>query len=149
MPPLERVLTDYDLSLLRVVAEHWGLELTAPSQREAALQLARHLLDPLRLTEAVAGLPAEARAALEALRAAGGRLPRARFARAHGEVRAMGPARREREQPWRNAPSPAEALWYRALSAHGFFESEAGPQEFTFIPEDLFKLLPAGSAAPR
>ncbi|MBP7690357.1 MAG: helicase-associated domain-containing protein [Anaerolineales bacterium] len=148
MPPLERVLIDYDLGLLRLMAELGGVELTAPSQREAAGQLARRLLEPERLAANIAALPVPARAALEALRGAGGRLPRARFTRAYGEVRAMGQARREREQPWRHAPSPAETLWYRALTAHAFFESEAGPQEFTFIPEDLLKLLPAAPDPP-
>lgn len=146
MPPLERVLIDYDLGLLRTVAELWGLELTAPTQREAAGLLARRLLEPERLAAGLAGLPAEARAALEALQSAGGRWPRGRFAREHGEVRAMGPARRGREQPWRHDPTAAEALWYRGLTAHAFFESEAGPQEFTFIPDDLLKALPAPPA---
>ncbi len=142
MPPLERVFADYDPGLLRVIAGLWGLELTGPNQREAAAQLSQWLRDPDRVSRCLAELPAEARAALEAVRRAGGRLPLARFARTHGEVRAMGPARREREQPWRVDPSPAEALWYRALTAHGFFESEGGPQEFVFIPEDLLKFIP-------
>lgn len=142
MPPLERVLTDYDLGLLRVIAGLWGLDLNAPSQREAVALVSAWLRDADRVSAQVAALsPAEC-AALEAVRRAGGRLPLARFARTHGEVRAMGPARREREQPWRVDPSPAEALWYRALTGHGFFEIESGPQEFVFIPEDLLKFIP-------
>jgi hypothetical protein len=148
MPPLERVLTDYDLGLLRVIAGLWGLELNAPTQREAAAQVSAWLREPNRVSAQVAELPEAARAALEAVRRAGGRWPLARFTRAHGEVRAMGPARREREQPWRVDPSPAEALWYRALTGHGFFESEGGPQEFVFIPEDLLTFIPEMPAPP-
>lgn len=148
MPPLERVLIDYDLGLLRIIAAQWGLELAAANQRDTASLLAQAILNSGRIAEHVNALPAEARAALEAVRAGGGRLPRARFARVYGEVRAMGPARREREQPWRNAPSPAEVLWYYALTAHGFFESDGGPQEYTFIAEDLLKRLPPPPTPP-
>lgn len=148
MPPLERVLADYDLGLLRIIAGLWGLELNAPNQREAVAQVSAWLRDPNRVSAQVAALPPPARAALEAVRRAGGRLPLARFSRAHGEVRAMGPARREREQPWRTDPSPAEVLWYRALTGHGFFESEGGAQEFVFIPEDLLKFIPDLPAPP-
>lgn len=145
MPPLDRILSDYDLNLLRVIAELWGFELTAPNQREAVTELARAMLDAERVAAMVEALPEAARSALEAVRLAGGRVPLARFARTYGEVRAMGPARREREQPWRNAPSTAEVLWYRALTGHAFFQAESGPQEFVVIPDDLFKLLSAPS----
>jgi hypothetical protein len=148
MPPLERVLVDYDLGLLRLIAELWDVELNAPNQREAVQLLTAALLDEARVTAMLDALPAEASAALEAVRHAGGRLPLASFARTHGEVRAMGTARRDREKPWLNAPSPAETLWYRALTGHAFFEGERGPQEFVFIPEDLLKLLPEAKAPP-
>lgn len=146
MPPLARVLVDYDLGLLRLIAELWDLPLSAPNQREAAAQVARGMLEAERVARVVAGLPPEAQTALEVIRRAGGRAPLAAFARVHGTVRAMGPARRDREQPWRHAPSPAESLWYCALIAHGFFEAEGGPQEHAFIPEDLLPLIPAPEA---
>ncbi|MGQ0602901.1 MAG: helicase-associated domain-containing protein [Anaerolineales bacterium] len=148
MPPLERLLVDYDLGLLRIIAELWGVELGAPTQREAVTQLTALLLEPERVSVMVDSLPAEAKTALEAVRHAGGRLPLANFSRTHGEVRAMGTARRDRERPWANAPSPAEVLWYRALTGHAFFESERGPQEFVFIPEDVLKLLPEANTPP-
>ena len=152
MLSLERVLIDYDLGLLRVMAELWGVELSAPTQREAASQLAAQLLTGEMLGEMVAALASEARAALsEVQREQEGRAPLARFTRDHGELRAMGPARREREQPWRNAPSITEILWYRGLVARAFFDSGGVPQEYIFIPEDLrqrLALLPVMSVAP-
>lgn len=148
MPPLERVLADYDAGLLRRVAELWEMALSPASQKELAQELQLALLNAERVAAMVNALPAEARAALEAVRRAGGRLPLASFARTYGEVRAMGPARREREQPWANAPSPAEVLWYRALTAHGFFESGGPAQEYVFIPDDLVKLIPEPPAPP-
>jgi hypothetical protein len=141
MPDLRRVLKDYDLSLLRTIAGLWGIELEAPNQAEAVEALAPQLLDPDLLAEGVAALPSEARAALQAV--ARERLPLAPFTRKYGEARAMGPARREREQPWLNAPSTAEVLWYRGLIGRAFFaEGGLGPQEFVFVPDDLRPLLP-------
>jgi len=145
MPSLQRVLRDYDLGLLRVIAEQWGLELQAGHVREAADELAAQLrsVPPQLAQEVVGALPAEARAALDALRRE--RLTLAVFTRKYGELRAMGANRREREQPWRNAPSPAESLWYRGLIGRAFFDEGQGPQEFIFIPDDLLPLLPTGS----
>jgi hypothetical protein len=148
MPDLRRVLIDYDLGLLRVLADQWGIELTAPSQREAVEELAARLLQAEALAEGVNELSAEARAALTAL--AAGRQPLAQFTRAHGALRPMGAARREREQPWLNTPSPAEQLWYRGLLATAFFDDGHGPEEFAFIPDDVQPLLPVTppAAAP-
>ncbi|MBL8093469.1 MAG: helicase-associated domain-containing protein [Anaerolineales bacterium] len=140
MPPLARVLVDYDFNLLQTIAEQWGVSLRARSQREAAQEVETLLKDPRRLT---AALPVGARAALDALlRAPGARLPLSDFARKHGEVRVMGAARRDRERPWANRPSAAEQLFYRGLIAHGFFESSSGPREHAFIAEDLAPLIP-------
>lgn len=148
MPSLQRVLRDYDLGLLRLIADHWGLELQAPNQHEAADELAAQIrsTQPSLVQEIVEALPAEARAALEALKPE--RMPLAMFVRKYGELRAMGVSRREREQPWKNAPSASEMLWYRGLIGRAFFDDGQGPQEFVFIPDDLLKLMPAGISAP-
>ncbi|MGH2524652.1 MAG: hypothetical protein ACRDH2_19265, partial [Anaerolineales bacterium] len=134
MPDLRPVLDDYDLGLLRVMAGLWGLELEATSQRDAAQELAAQLLQADRVAQMVEALPPEARAALRVV--ARDRMLLATFTRKYGELRPMGPARRDREQPWANAPSPAEVLWYRGLIARAFFDVGSGPQEFIFIPED-------------
>jgi hypothetical protein len=125
-----------------------GLELSAPSQREAAEELAAQMLQPELAREIVGALPAEARDALEALQREG-RVPLALFTRKHGELRAMGPARRDREQPWQNAPSTTERLWYRGLIASAFFDDGQGPQEFFFIPDDLRPLIAVRATAPQ
>ena len=134
------MLLDYDLGLLRLVAELWGQALASGNVREAQEELAGRLLQPEAVTEVVAALDPPARAALDIL-AREGRQPLAQFTRRHGELRAMGPARRDRERPWLNAPSVSESLWYRALAAHAFFDDGRGPQEFIFIPDDLRPLI--------
>jgi len=150
VPELKRVFLDYDLNLLHVIAELWGVELSASNQREAAEALAAQLLEPDLAAEVASALSPEARQALESLQRAG-RLPSAQFFREYGELRAMGPARRDREQPWRNQPSASEQLWYRGFIARAFFaEHDQAPQEFIFIPEDLQARLPVSeAAAPR
>jgi hypothetical protein len=146
MPELRRVLAEYDLGLLRLVGELWGQPaLKAKSQREAVEELAGLMLQPEAAAVVVAGLPPEARAAFEAL-AQGGRQPVATFTRRHGELRAMGPARRERERPWENAPSATETLWYRGLIGQRFFNEGARLEEYLFVPDDLRALVYVGPA---
>jgi hypothetical protein len=147
VPDLKRVFLDYDLNLLRVMAELWGVELRASNQREAAEALAAQLLQPDLVAEVVGALAPEAGVALEGLRQAG-RLLSAQFLREFGELRAMGQAKRDREQPWRNQPSISEQLWYRGFIARAFFaERDQAPQEFIFIPDDLRACLPVRPAA--
>jgi Helicase conserved C-terminal domain len=141
MPDLKQSLQGRDIGHLRIVAGLCGLELTA-AEREAALeQLSAALLDPELVAEIQASLPAGAREALAALTAEGGRLPWAAFARRFGEIREVGPGRRDSEQVYLHPVSAAEMLFYRALLARAFFDAPSGPQEFAYVPEDLLKLI--------
>ncbi len=141
MPDLIDSLHNRDLGHLRIVASLWGVEL-ASNRTEAALkELAAALLDPRQADEVTGGLPAEARSALEALAAEGGRIPWPGFARRFGELREIGAGRRDREQIHLHPISAAETLFYRALLARAFFDTPDGPQEFAYIPEDLLPLI--------
>ena len=148
MKALKRCLIDYDMALLRAIAERRGVELTSNRQREAAAQLASALLDPASVAEAVDWLTPAEREALDALLTSGGRMQAPLFARRFGEIRAFGPGRLEREKPWRQPTSPAEGLWYRGLIARAFDLLEDQPTEFVFVPTDLLPLLPAPPAGP-
>src|SRR6185369_17939648 len=145
MPDLHRVLADHDLGLLRLIAELWGVELAAGSQREAADELAARMLAPELAEEIIGALPPQARAGFEQL-ARDGRQLLASFTRRYGELRAMGAGRRDRERPWANSPSPSEVLWYRGLIGRAFFDAGRGPEEFVFIPDDLRSLAYVASA---
>lgn len=142
MPDLAQSLQGHDLGHLRIVAELWGIELNAPDARLALQRLAPALLEEKRVKEGVAGLPARAREALDDLYQNDGRLPWQLFTRRYGAVREMGAGRRDRERPYLRSASPAEMLWYRALVARAFFDTETGAQEFAFIPSDLLPMLP-------
>ncbi len=147
MPSLRSALQGRDLGFLRIVAERWGIEFDAPDARIGQDRLAEALSDAELLDEVLAALPDEARDALDDLLRAGGRLPWPQFTRRYGTVRAMGPARRDRERPDRNPASPAEVLWYHALIGRAFLDSPEGPQEFAYIPDEFLLLLPEPPAA--
>ncbi len=138
MPTLVQTLPATDPAFLRIVAEGWGLEAAPHLTAEI---LSASLLDPNLAREIQETLPPEARAALDALRQAGGRLPWSTFVRRFGEMRAAGPACRDREQYYRHPISPVETLYYRALIARAFFDTPSGPQEFAYIPDDLLPLI--------
>lgn len=151
-PDLAKSLAGFDSGHLQIVAGLWGVEFNPSSSiraspdlsepRHASEQLAAVLLDPQLVAEVLEALPEAAQFALEDLQATSGSMPWAQFVRRHGEVREMGPGRRDRELPHRNPVSAAEMLWYRALVGRAFFDTPDGPVEFAYIPEDLLALLP-------
>ena len=142
MHQLHRFLIDYDMPMLRALAQNRGAKLSTNRRAEAADELAGLLLDPLSVRTALARISPEGREALEALQSAGGRMRVPRFSRRFGQVRPVGPGRLERESPWQDPASPAEELWYAALIFRAFDQDEGGPGEFVFIPDDLRPLLP-------
>lgn len=141
MPDLAHSLPAQDLGFLRIIASLWGVDLTSTDPSLAAAELAEALCDASLVEEVVSTLPSEGHTALKALVVVGGRMPWVNFARRFGEVREMGAGRRDREQPQFHPASAAEMLWYRALLSKTFFDTDKGPQEFAFIPEDLLMAL--------
>src|SRR5258708_9606614 len=141
MPDLYHSLLNYDLGHLRIVAECWGIELKSAAADQVTKELPAALLDPKLFTELIDSLAPEVRAALISLKDAGGRAPRPEFTRRYGDIREIGAAKRDREKPHLRPNSAAEVLFYRALLAHAFFDTEEGPQEFAYIPDDLMDLI--------
>ncbi len=141
MPGLAQSLEGHDLGHLVIVAESWGIPMRAASAREAISQLAELL--PAKAIN-LEDLNEETKLALNELAMAGGRLPWAHFTRKFGELREMGAARRDKEQPQRQPVSTTETLWYRALIGRAFFDSPQGPLEFAYIPDEILAVLPLG-----
>ncbi len=142
MPDFTESLQGRDLGHLRIIAHFWGIELAEQEIDSAVLCLKHNLLEESVLKEMVSSLGAEAKAALDELCQHSGRLPWAQFSRTYGEIREMGPAKRDRERPYEFPVSAVEGLWYRGLVARAFFDTPSGPEEFAYIPEDLLALLP-------
>ena len=141
MPSLFQSLLNRDLGHLRIVAKFWGIELQAGERKAAHKELSERLLDRELAEEVLDALPEDAQRALNALQQKQGKLPLATFERQFGQVREVGPGRRDRETVHLNPVSAAEMLFYRALLARALFDSENGAQEFAYIPDDLLKIL--------
>ncbi len=147
MPDLIHSLAGQDQGHLLIVAELWGVELKSKEPQASAKELANSLLDPDLVGEMLASLPASAREAVNTLVRSSGRIPWATFTRQFGTIREMGAGKRDREQPQRKPGSTSEVLFYRALLAHAFFDTDKGPQEYAYVPDDLLRVLNARRSA--
>lgn len=141
MPDLKHSLSGVDLQHLKHIAEKWGIPLQAPDAREALPLLVEGITDPALVDEMLEALPGRAREAVTWLVERDGRAPWDAFSRRFGEVREMGLGKRDRERPDLDPISPAETLWYRAFLGRGFFDTESGPQEFAYLPNDLRSII--------
>lgn len=130
-----------EFSYLQIVADLWELPFDAPDVRTGVDQLADSLLTSGVLLQAKEILTEQEQKALVWLDQQGGRATWDQFSRKFGQVRQMGAGKMEREKPYLSPISPGEGLWYRALIAKGFFETENGPQEFAYLPDDLREIV--------
>jgi len=136
MRTLEQALLEHELIVLRVIGEWLDLDLTGTDKARAVDALIPALAS-LDMMQAIEFLEPEEATALADLVRQGGRAPVAVFARDHGEVRLMGPGRLEREEPWLDPISPAEALWYRGFLYRAFDQTAEGTLEFYYLPHEL------------
>lgn len=143
MPTLARAFIDYDLDLLQTIASLWDVDLVSTDRAAAAEEVAVALSRPEAVSEMWSHLSEEDQNALHDLQAHDGRIPFAHFTRRYGELRPMGPARREREKPWLTPTGVTESLYYRGLIVRAFEQTPSGTQEHILIPTDILDLLPA------
>jgi hypothetical protein len=148
MPSLLRFFEDRDLGYLRIVAELAGLELPEVPRAQMAAWLAEALAQPETLGEGLEALSARAQEALDYLLQHAGQATVVDFSRQFGPMRDIGPARRDRELLWRNPESALEELWYRGYVGRAFLDTPTGPQEFVYIPDEIYAALGSPPAAP-
>jgi hypothetical protein len=141
MKKLRQSLIDYEMTMLKAIADLRDVPLDMSSHSEAVHQLTDAMLSPVGTKIILDDLSQEEKQALQLLLEHGGQIEEARFARQYGAIRLMGPARLEREQPWQNPQNPAEGLWYRGLIFKAFQVTRQGNREIVYIPEDLLPLL--------
>lgn len=146
MKTLRESLVDYDIAMLRAIAEQHGIFLETNVQKEAADYLALELARPERVQRGLELLGSEEREALDNLIRWGGRVRATFFTRRYGPIRPFGPGRLTRERPWENPAGPAERLWFLGFIFRGFEITETGLTEVVYIPQDLLPLLPAPPA---
>jgi len=142
MPDLTHLLHEKDLGFLQIVAELWGLDLHAPDARSALPELVGMMKDPALVMEIVESLPDQTRKALDSLIMHSGWMALPQFVREYGELREVGPGKRDREKPYLDPISATETLWYRGLIGRDFLKREGELQECAYIPDDLLELLP-------
>ncbi|MGA2820480.1 MAG: helicase-associated domain-containing protein [Anaerolineales bacterium] len=142
---LIHTLEGQDSGYWRILGRAWGLPQLVASRDDLA-DLVQAMLEPDRVEAMYQGLSKEDRAGIDRIRALGGRMPLARFSVEFGEIREMGVARRERDQPWLSPISSAERLWYQGWLGRTFWDSSNGPEEFVFIPDDLLRIIPFPAA---
>jgi hypothetical protein len=148
MPDFAESLQGKDLGYLSIIARLWGAKISEQETQLVIIQLKNSVLNGSTIERMVSSLGAETKNALDDLVQHAGRLPWAQFSRTYGEIREMGPARRDRQRPYDTPVSEAETLWYRGLIARAFFDTPTGAEEFAYIPDDLLALLPKISQAP-
>ncbi|WP_420628606.1 helicase-associated domain-containing protein [Candidatus Leptofilum sp.] len=141
MRPLKKALQEHELIVLRVMGEWYDLDLTG-DDKAACVEALAEALAQLNFEQEINYLAPEEAAAIQTLVQGNGRSPVATFERIHGEVRMMGPGALERDEPWFDPASPAEALWYRGFIYRGFDETAEGMIEFYFLPDELLAKLP-------
>jgi hypothetical protein len=143
MRTLRQCLFDCDLTLLRVIAAQWGIELPTNRHEDAVDVLTPHLTDPAMQADLWSALPDNERRAMSSLMSAGGSMPTGTFTRRFGQVRPIGPGRLERERPWESPVGTAESLWYRGLIFKSFDQGPGGMQEVVFVPQELQDMIEA------
>ncbi len=142
MKNIYRTLEDTDAGTLAVLAKFWKVNITGRDTGAIIEAVAGVMLDRERAASVWESLADDQRGALQMLIGSGGRMPLAKFARLFGEIRQMGAAQIERENPLENPGGVAEGLYYRGLVAQAFEQADTGPRVVVYIPPDLLDVLP-------
>jgi len=141
MRSLRQYLIDTEPALLRVLAARWEVSLDPSARpRDIATSITARLSDPAHALGIVERLTLPECEALRALITNGGSMGASGFAQRFGSIRPIGPARLDRDQPWRAPVSPAEGLWYLGLIYRAFEQRPGGMQEVIVAPAELHPL---------
>lgn len=146
MPPIKSLLEKYDLDLLLRIAHAWDVEISQRSAPASRAELAVQMVRKVQFETLLGALEEPARTAWQALAARGGRQTWAEFARLNGEIRDLGPAARQRENPDLHPVSISETLWYSGLIGRAFLGGAGEPIEHAFIPDELAAFRPQPAA---
>ena len=144
---LIEALKKYDLHLLQIIANRWDADVDQKDAKKATKQLAKVMLDGEKAAVEWERLQDDERGALQMLIATPTkRMPKAQFERLYGDIRQMGPEKRQREKPHLKPNGKAEVLFYRGFVHLAFDEGKAGVQPFVYVPDDLAATLPTHQA---
>ena len=138
---LYRCLDDYPLVMLQALARIWQVDPRTTDSRELIERLIIAMQTPTLVSSVVQTLSPVAHQALLALERTPAGIPSHRLVVTYGQIRKLGPARIEREEPWRNPQSPLEEVYYNGMAyrAYGTIGSYYG--EVLWIPQELANIL--------
>lgn len=134
-------LNGLDLGFLKIIANAWGIEIKAPDAYKARIQLALEMNNAEIIKEIYESFPENVKKAFDSLLDHEGKIPWVKFVRDFGDIQVMGSAKRDRERPDLNPKTPTEYLWYRAFIGRAFLGTDSEPQEFAYVPEEIFNSL--------
>ena len=137
MPSLLKLLKSYDIDLLMRIALFWDFDDDLLSRDQVEGWLLKTMTDDASLSEMIDRLPEITRNAWQMMKGINGRMPWSEFTRQFGDLRSLGPAAREREQPDLHPLNAAEELYYRGLIGRAFLDAHPEPREYAFIPEEI------------
>ncbi len=140
MITIRQHLGDCSLTVVEAIAQRQGLVGPAASKEDWIEALEVAAAQEEHRTWLWHSLSPEARQALLLLAASGNQMPVATFQRHFGEIRRLGDARLQQEQPWMHPANVAEELWYAGYVLRAFQRSPEGLVEMVSIPAELLPL---------
>lgn len=146
MPVLKSLLNDHDLDFLTRIAHAWRVEVSPRDHASALTDLVVGMLNMHNLEGMLSRLDEPGRQAWNELQSSGGHIPWVIFTRKYGELRSIGPARREREAPDLNPASTTERLWYTGLIGRAFLKIGPDTEEYAYVPDELLSSNRGGQA---
>lgn len=141
MPSFAQALPPDDISLYRVIANFWQIELSSNLPAAALMELSEAVCDTALLEDLIGKLPGLAQEAMTDLFRHNGSRTWAQFTRKYGELREVGAGKRDREKLYDAPISATEILWYRGLIGKAFFNSANGMQEQVYIPDEIAEAM--------
>lgn len=138
---LYRCLDDYPMVMLQALARIWQVDPRSADSRELIERLIIAMQTPTLASSVVQALSPLAHQALLVLERTPEGIPSHRLVVTYGQIRKLGPARIEREEPWHNPQSPLEEIYYCGMvyRAYGTIGSYYG--EVLWIPQELANTL--------
>ena len=142
MRDLYRCLDEYPPEFLQAIFGVWQVPLPEGEPRQMAVHLAEAMLAPNALERTLQRLTPAAQSALAEIVKEGGVAPGHRLFVKYGNIRRLGPAAMEREQPWARPEGVLEELYYKGIIYRAYAAVVGGYYgEVYFIPRDLLEPL--------
>jgi hypothetical protein len=143
MTNLFATLSQYDPGMLPTLCEVWGLPSHKLNDDDMIEELCKVMTDPDRTNAVWDTLTEPMQAAIQMIASSDGyRVKSTLFMRLYGDIRKLGRAQIQKEQPHKSNDDVAETLYYRGLVGEGFDNVKGDMIRFVYIPTDLLPALP-------